>query len=261
MSIKLKYFQKFKNVGDTFSEKVARLYISHSIDKYENVELDSDNLIIIGSILEWADSHSSICGTGLIQSSSKLRHKPKNIYCVRGPLTAFFLERQGIQAGNIYGDPGLLLSKVYPSSNLKSTYKVGVIPHYVDKDSDWIEYCRALGILVIDVFSPLDVFTKQLQQCEVILSSSLHGIVFAHSYGKPALWIEISGKVIGDGFKFYDYYLSVGVSPEKVLRCKVLEDTNPFDLQSMAQVHHLDSVISDIEEALYLTKKQMINKN
>lgn len=261
MSLKLKYFQKFKNVGDAFSEKVAHHYISHNIDVFENEELNSDNLIVIGSILEWADSYSSICGAGLIQSSSILRHKPKNIYCVRGPLTAFFLERQGIQAGNIYGDPGLLLCKVYPSSNLKSTYKIGLVPHYVDKDSDWIDFCRAQGVLIIDVLSPLDVFTKQLQQCDVILSSSLHGIVFAHSYGKPALWVEISGKVIGDGFKFYDYYLSAGVSPEKVLRYKVSVDSSPFDLQSLAQTYDLGSVISNIEEALYLAKKQMINEN
>ena len=262
MSIKLKYFQKFTNVGDVFSEKVAQRYLSAEIQSFENIKLDANNVILIGSILEWVDEYTTICGAGLIQSSSILRAKPKHINCVRGPLTAFFLDRQGIETKRVYGDPGLLISEIYKntqSSPVKG--KIGVIPHYVDMNSAWIKYCRNLDIVVLDVLTPLEEFVDQLCQCEIILSSSLHGIVFAHSYGKPALWIEISEKVIGDGFKFYDYYLSLGVSPEKVNRYKVKEDTDPYFLQSMVQSFDCRQVISDIEEALYLTKKQMIDEN
>lgn len=54
--------------------------------------------------------------------------------------------------------------------------------------------------------------------CDIIISSSLHGIVFAHSYGKKALWIEISKNVIGDGYKFYDYYSSLNeYSPDRFI--------------------------------------------
>ena len=256
MLLKLKYFQKYRNVGDVFSEKVATHYLSDKVECYQNEKLDSDNLILIGSILEWADENSIICGSGLILPSSKLQCKPKYINCVRGPLSAFFLEKQGIAVGKLFGDPGLLFSRIYEDQQ-KIKHKIGIIPHYVDKESAWIKNCKSLGVRVIDVFSPLETFAEQLQQCEVILSSSLHGLVFAHSYGKPALWVEISDGVIGDGFKFYDYYLAAGISPEKVVKISVNETTNPYSLISFTQTIDSEKIVSDIEEALYLSKSQL----
>ncbi len=254
--LKLKFFQMNNNVGDVFSKKVASEYFSSEILGVGNEVLDSSNLLLIGSIFEWVDKHSYVCGTGLINSSSRLRFKPKKINCVRGPLTAYYLKKQGISVGEVFGDPGLLISKFY-KKEYKSTHKIGIIPHYVDKDSIWINYCRELGIHILDVLSPLDQFVQQLQMCDVVYSSSLHGIIFSHSYGKRALWVDISDKVIGNGFKFFDYYMSVGVSPENVKRFKVSPRTNPYALESLAESVHITNVLEDIQQALYLTKMQL----
>jgi hypothetical protein len=51
--------------------------------------------------------------------------------------------------------------------------------------------------------------TKQILACEHILSSSLHGIIVAHAYGIPAVQVQFSDRIFGDGVKYHDYFLSV----------------------------------------------------
>lgn len=256
MAIKLKYFQKYPNAGDRFSKIVAQHYFSPVIIPYDNRPLTEPNLLLLGSILEWSDAMSHVCGTGLISSDSKLCTPPKYINCVRGPLTAYFLEKQGIHATSLFGDPGILAPSFFPQ-NKPSGIKIGIVPHYKDSTSPWLDYCRQLGILIIDSLSPLDEYFENLMRCEIILSSSLHGIIFAHAYGKPALWIELSDNVIGNGFKFFDYYLSIGVSPEKVTRLRISDKVDPYESAKFATVADHSELLLSMEAAIRKTKSQL----
>ena len=60
--------------------------------------------------------------------------------------------------------------------------------------------------------------------CDVILSSSLHGLIISDAYAIPNVWIKLSDKVEGNGFKFKDYFLSVQRNTVEPIVVKNLSD-------------------------------------
>ncbi|MHC4951248.1 MAG: glycosyltransferase, partial [Planctomycetota bacterium] len=258
-SVNLKFYQKYPNIGDQFSLAVAQHYFSPQVTACDESALTIPNVILIGSFLHYADACSHICGAGFIASDPKykLRAAPKSINCVRGPLTGHLLEKQGATDPHLYADPGILAPAIYPQNAWSCGGTIGLVAHYVDAESPWIELCRKKGLKIIDVFSPPDKFFAQINQCEAILSSSLHGIIFAHAYGKPALWIELSDNIIGGGFKFYDYYMSVGVRPEKVRRVRVTENTDPCEIAKSATIEEHAKLHASLKEAMDMTIQKL----
>ncbi len=164
------------------------------------------NLIGIGSIVHWSDEHSVLWGCGLIAANLDYR-TPTEVLAVRGKLTREILTARGIPCGDLLGDAGLLLPEfIAPATPI---HPVGLAPHYVDSESEFVKRCRLDGVTVIDSHGTPEAYVEQLTSCKRIVSSSLHGIVLAHAYGIEAVWLKISDRVHGDGFKFRDYYSSL----------------------------------------------------
>lgn len=165
----------------------------------------------IGSILEHIQSPNfEVWGSGFISENGKLKVRPDKIHAVRGPLTRKKLIKQGYNCPEVYGDPALLYPMFY-KPNVKKKYAYGIIPHLIDKDNEWLkQFNNQSKVKIIDIIdSTAKRFVNEINECEVILSSSLHGIICGDSYGIPSYWIELSDKVIGKGYKFRDYFLSV----------------------------------------------------
>jgi pyruvyltransferase len=175
------------------------------------------HILAIGSILHLASKDSIVWGAGFMDPNKKCYEKPKKVLAVRGPKTRELLLSQGIDCPEIYGDPALLLPLVY-TPKIKKQYKLGIIPHYTDKNNKWLKQFNNLeDVKVIDVQNKDTVhFINDILSCEKIASSSLHGIITADAYGVPSTWIEFADLV--DGFKFLDYFLSVQRSDTKPLR-------------------------------------------
>lgn len=189
---------------------------------------DESNLMAIGSIIEsLCQSNSIIWGSGAMNGQYVLRSKPKKVLAVRGPLTRDLLLSKGIDCPKVYGDPALLLG-LYYHPKVKKKYKIGIIPHYVDLQNPLVEnFVKDNNdVLLINMknYGNWHEIPDKINECDLILSSSLHGLIISDSYNIPNVWISFSDGLIGGGkFKFLDYFASV--------KRKV---SNPIKIEEMA---------------------------
>lgn len=165
------------------------------------------DLIAIGSIVRFARPAQTVWGSGIMWAHD--RPDPRARYlAVRGPLTREAVLRAGGYCPEVYGDPALLLPRVYRPP-VEPVHDLGLVPHYVDLR---LPAVRESGLPVISPLSadPLAVVDR-IRACRAIVSSSLHGIIVAHAYGIPAAWVRLGDGLDGDDSKFRDYAASVGV--------------------------------------------------
>lgn len=160
----------------------------------------------IGSILSWLPKGTIVWGSGFMNSNEKF--KGGKILAVRGKLTERLLKLQGHKLELIYGDPALLLPLWIKPEKFKK-YKLGIIPHWSEYEYFKDTYGEQHHVIDLRSNNIKDILSE-ITSCEYILSSSLHGIIVAHSYQIPALWIK-HGNIGTDGFKFHDYFSSVEI--------------------------------------------------
>lgn len=181
--------------------------------KYSWFPNKKENFLCIGSIITWMTNKNSIIwGSGVVYPNQEIKEHPKRVLAVRGPLSRDYLIKHGVDCPEVYGDPALLFPSFYQPHSIKKKYSVGIVPHFRDKNNPVLREIRKKeDILIIDVqnIKPFNKFIDDICSCQVILSSSLHGIIISDAYGIPNLWIEFPG---GEKkrFAFEDYFMSVG---------------------------------------------------
>lgn len=154
---------------------------------------------------------SEVWGGGFISATVEIPGRPREIHAVRGWLSLERLRKAGIESPEIVGDPALLLPRFYQPKPTGRRYGLGVIAHCREWDEPFFQKARTWDdTLVIDICGDIEEVVDQIASCDRIVSSSLHGIICADSYGVPAIWLRVSDKPSGDGFKFRDYFSSVG---------------------------------------------------
>lgn len=165
--------------------------------------------VTIGSILTNVNHNCIVWGSGIITKTTPI--KKATFLAVRGPQTRKYLLALGFDVPEVYGDPALLLPRYY-NPKIEKKFKYGIVPHYNDYKVVVQWFKNSSDIHLIDIMTN-DIESKTIEflQCERIISSSLHGIIVAHSYGIPAVWQKFSDQVFGDDIKFQDYMESVQI--------------------------------------------------
>jgi pyruvyltransferase len=133
----------------------------------------------------------------------------------------------------------LLYPRYYRPHVEETSPGLGLVPHFRDAHHPTIaRLAQGPGVKVINVKDPVPTVVDQIAGCKVIASTSLHGLIVAAAYGVPALWIDVSDRVRGKGFKFRDFFQSIRSPVRAPFRPG--PRTEGAELANRATVHRLD---------------------
>lgn len=103
---------------------------------------------------------------------------------------------------------------LYPPPHIiEKKYDLGVVCHQSHGELS-IQRNSRIKIISINRTSDeeIEAFVNEVSSCHSILSSSLHGLIIAQSYGIPARHFFVNDTPIhpSENFKFEDYMLGIG---------------------------------------------------
>lgn len=178
----------------------------------QTVRSPSDaDIVACGSVLTHVSGqHIIVWGSGTY-ATQPVDASRFEVRAVRGETSRKVASAPGVPMG----DPGLLASLVWPRQHEGDG--VGWVPHYRDsRRSPGFPVSR-----VIDVLQPVEKVVDDIQKCSAVVSSSLHGLIVAQSYGIPTLH-EPHFAVRGGLVKFYDHMSALDV-PMDVIQRRLIE--------------------------------------
>jgi pyruvyltransferase len=189
----------FNNFGDALSPLVIE-HVSGATPVLAG-RRECSKVLAIGSVIEFARANDVVWGAGALRPEPLSTPRGCRILAVRGPLT-----RKLIGADvETFGDPAILLPRIYRPPDSQRV-DVVIVPHYEDLP----HVPPDPSVPVVNVFHHWKSVVDAITSADVVVSSSLHGLIVAEAYGIPAVWAPIGDRLKGGSFKFEDYYLATG---------------------------------------------------
>lgn len=191
------------NFGDDLSRVIVERILGRSL-KIGSLETNKKLLFSAGSILHFARTNDVIWGSGFREIPLlENRFAYVDVRAVRGPRTREFLLRMGINCPEIYGDPAILMSSLFPEfKKQEPIYDYIIIPNIGEMR------CFMAYTNVVLPTLPWYEIIKKITQSRLVISSSLHGLIVAESFGIPARLLKMTW--VEPLLKYQDYYESSG---------------------------------------------------
>lgn len=233
------YWYFTSNFGDALNWWLIRKISGKSPIFTDISRKDIPKVVVAGSILNSCDETCTVWGAGLGHKAECV-NPDVIIKAVRGPLSHRKAVENAATCPKVFGDPALLLPRLYtPKPVNRAT--LGLIPHYVNQYEVYNSPLAHLrGVKVIDVLSPIEDFVDEVCSCDVIISSSLHGLVVADAYGKRSLRFVGVFPLGGDGIKFADYYASIKSNPKPYVVFNDICAKSVYEVVDLTSEHAID---------------------
>ena len=238
-----------ENVGDHISSVIFDWILK---EKHLAAENGRDaHLFAVGSILGMSRADGVVWGSGVI-SVNRIRNIIKrqpyikyDIRALRGPITREACAAAGYACSDVpLGDPAILIPLIVEKTDIEKRYKYCLINHYVNEASTEINDSESITISAGT--NDYRRFIQTLCESELVISSSLHGIIIAEAYQIPAIWLlqNMENKAL----KYYDYYYSTNRYNIPVAR--TVEEAK--EMKPIALPENLEKMQSDLLKAFPL---------
>lgn len=195
---------------NNFGDLIGPLVVEHMLARQglsSAGEAGERSLFSVGSVMHFASTGDTVWGTGVNGKvpEDSYTFSELDVRAVRGPLTRRFLLDRGLTVPEVYGDPALLLATLRPDLRELSARKlhpVTVVPNFND-----LAHYKPFGPEVLHPQRPLEECLRRIAQSELVVGSSLHGVIVAEAFGVPARLITSKAEHV---FKYDDYYQGTG---------------------------------------------------
>ncbi len=205
--INLFWADRVLNLGDYLSVIIYEWICNYyHLDRNKSVS-KRKQIMSTGSILSYSSIDSTVWGSGILNVKSigvflRISHGRKlDVRAVRGPITRQIVKGAGYECPKIYGDPAILMPLIYTGCPREIQYPISLIMHYAKPEGELPKSLHQIEIQTDNY----EFFIDELLRSGKVISSSLHGIILAESYGIPAVYLN---KDFGDELKFWDWYMS-----------------------------------------------------
>ena len=236
-ALRIAYFIRIPNVGDLVNPLLVTALTGH-LTQHVNGHR-APHLLAVGSIMAGATQLSQIWGTGVMHPDFGVgQPNPANIHALRGALSHAALRRAGVAVGDApLGDPGYLVPNLLGVKKSQAPkWRAGLVSHYVDRRRPSIvNLLKDQEIADLNVHEAPDVFLRRMAECEVVISTSLHGLIFAEALGIPNVWASAGDEIAGGDFKFLDWFTTTS-RPQATPR-QLTADCSIKALENQAELH------------------------
>lgn len=210
--MKLIYFQKVPNFGDTLNPLIFDRFFPDFFDDKED-----EVLFGIGSILHLKfppETRKIVFSTGYAYYGDLPKiDNSYDIFSVRGPLTAKAL---GLDSKLGITDGAALLRNMYSPKVVKK-FDYSFMPHHASLHfNNWKKICKEAGYNYIDPAGDIQEVLQQISQSKVIIAEAMHGAIVADTLRIP--WIPVKLYPTINEFKWKDWTqsLSMEYSPNNI---------------------------------------------
>ncbi len=236
-AIRTAYFIRIPNVGDAVNPSLVNAITGQAVCHIGGQ--GGPHLLAIGSLMAGATPSSQVWGTGVMHPDLGIGDVPvSNIHALRGELSRTAMRQSGVLVGDVpLGDPGYLAPRLLGfERSVVPKSRVGLVPHYVDRRHPIVQsLLKQPGVVDLNVHEPPEVFLSRMAECETVVSTSLHGLIFAEALGIPNLWATVSDEIAGGDFKFRDWFSTMG-RPQQAPHRLASSDSSK-ELATRAQLH------------------------
>jgi len=259
-TIPYRMYNKIRNLGDAINP-----YIIEGVSGLPSVYANKSqpHILGVGSIFFDASMHSYVWGSGMINAEKPIPPiDPSKIRALRGKKTVEALTALGYRVPDVpLGDPGFLLSKVYSGPSVsRKRYRACIVPHHASINHPVFKKYRKMDdVCVFNIMTDdLSVIDDMLES-EVVVSQSLHGLIFAESLGIPSIWISDRFDAKWK-FKFQDWYSTTELPQEKPLSLDTSLDELIKQSRLCGSVIDVDALMTSLpcEEVIMESDKKFV---